>query len=40
VRLARLQEWSLATHGWGDALDADARRSVLRAVMDELAAQP
>lgn len=40
ARLARLHDWSLATRGWGAAVDADARRSVLRAVMDELAAQP
>ncbi|MFO1327946.1 MAG: hypothetical protein U1F56_11360 [Rubrivivax sp.] len=40
ARLAQLRDWSQAVRGWGDAVDAAARRSLLRALMDELAAAP
>lgn len=39
MRLAQLGAWVRAMRAWGDTVDAAARRSVLRALMDELAAQ-
>lgn len=40
ARVERYREWTGRVRAWGGTLDAAARRSLLRAVMDDIAAQP
>lgn len=39
-RMARYKDWAAQVRAWGSSIDAAARRSLLRAAMDEMAAQP
>lgn len=39
-RIARYRDWAAQVRGWGASIDPAARRGLLRAAMDEIAAQP
>lgn len=40
AKIERYRGWLALTERWGDAVDAGSRRSLLRALIDELAASP
>lgn len=40
ARIERFHLWAGVVRGWGESLDAAARRGLMRAVMDDIATQP